>query len=413
MEMMKNTKKGSVYAFLDARTPMTNSDLLPVKISVSLKGKQFRMGLKLYATKELFGKAMAGYGSISNEAKVLKKQIDNYLNKATNILDRFPNADKKLFSNLFKSESALMVSNKTDMEILFQQKIDELIKEDRAGSLFFYEQGLSTFKAYDKSFYLEDIDPTWLSGFKAYWINKGNSIASAQIHMRSLRHIFNRAIKQGLIAQSLYPFNDFKIGTASRSKDVLYPEQLKQLWEYEPTARGEQRSKDYFFFFYLCNGMNIKDALNLKGTNLKRDSIRFVRSKTANTSSEIREIIVHLHPEAKRIIEKWGSLNTKDYIFPCLRESKTNIERKHTKDIFARNLNRDLRTIGEKLKLDVNLTLNLARHSLATRMKLEGVSVSIISEFLGHSNTATTQHYLKTVPDSMRKDISDNLLNFG
>ncbi len=42
-----NFKSGSVYAFLDARTPMANSDLLPVKLSVILKSGHFRIGLKL------------------------------------------------------------------------------------------------------------------------------------------------------------------------------------------------------------------------------------------------------------------------------------------------------------------------------------------------------------------------------
>jgi integrase len=87
--------------------------------------------------------------------------------------------------------------------------------------------------------------------------------------------------------------------------------------EYEPKSYGETRSRDYFIFLYLCNGMNIKDALSIKGTQIKGDMITFVRSKTSKTNSETKEIMVYMHPEAKRIIEKWGSLTTKDYIFPA------------------------------------------------------------------------------------------------
>jgi integrase/recombinase XerD len=43
------------------------------------------------------------------------------------------------------------------MSILFQSKIDELVEEDRAGSVCFYEEALKVFKRFRKNFYLEDI----------------------------------------------------------------------------------------------------------------------------------------------------------------------------------------------------------------------------------------------------------------
>jgi len=412
MTKVRNTKIGSVYPFLDARTPMAGSDLLPVKMSIILKGKQFRVGLKLYTTTEVFNKAMTGKGTIPKEAKTLKDTLDGYLNKARDILEQFPNSDKKMFTNLFKSETALKVTGKTDLSVLFQQKIDELIEEDRAGSISFYKQALLTFKKFRKNFYLEDITVEYLKAFRAWWINKGNSNATSQIYMRSLRHIYNRAIKEGYISQGLYPFKDYSIGTASKSKDVLYPEQLKALLDYTPKSYGETRSRDYFIFLYLCNGMNIKDALSIKGSQIKGDMITFVRSKTSKTNSETKEIMVYLHPEAKRIIEKWGTLNTKDYIFPCFRGTNSDIERKKAKTVFAGNLNRDMRPIGKSLGLPMNLTLNLARHTFATRLKLDGTPISFISDALGHSSGAVTAHYMKTLPDQKYKQISETLLHF-
>src|SRR6185312_13724821 len=117
----------------------------------------------------------------------------------------------------------------------------------------------------------------------------------------------------------LYPFNEYTIGTASKSKDVLYPEQIEALWNYKATVYGEKRAKDYWFFLYLSSGMNLKDALNLKGANLKGDVITFIRSKTSKTKTDVEEIIVYLHAEARKIIEKWGDINTDDHLFPCFR----------------------------------------------------------------------------------------------
>lgn len=412
MSKIANTKQGTVYPILDARTPMKGSNLLPVKLSVTLKGKQFMVGIKLYSVREVFEKAISSAGTVPREAKQLRANIQTYLDKAQTIIDSFPNIDKPTFTKLFKTEAELKVNDKTDITALFNQKISELAEADRAGSKSFYEAALSAFQRYKTELYLEDITEDWLKGFRSWWLSIGNAPATAQMHFRCLRHIFKRAIKSGIIHQSLYPFAEFTIGSSRKSKDVLYPHQLKALWEYKPTKNGEARSKDYFFFLYLGNGMNIKDALQLKAENIKGDTIVFVRSKTESTNHETKEIVVHLHPEMRRIIEKWGSVKPNEYLFPCMRGQKTNIERKRAKDILARNLNRDLKPIGEKLGFEVKLTLNLARHSYATRLKIDGIPTSMISDALGHSSSAVTEHYLKSIPNEMVQKISESLLNF-
>jgi len=119
-----------------------------------------------------------------------------------------------------------------------------------------------------------------------------------------------------------------------------------------------------------------------------------------------------LHPEAKRIIEKWGNLKTKDYLFPYFRGTKSDIERKEIKDKLARNLNRNLHVIGKELGLQMNLNMNLARHSFATRLLIDGTPTAHISDALGHSSGAVTAHYLKTLPDAQYKRIGESLLEF-
>jgi site-specific recombinase XerD len=64
-------------------------------------------------------------------------------------------------------------------------------------------------------------------------------------------------------------------------------------------------------------------------------------------------------------------------------------------------INQDLQQMGETLKLDVKLTTYVARHTFATVLKKEGISVSIIGQALGHEDEKTTQIYL----DSFGSDI--------
>lgn len=52
------------------------------------------------------------------------------------------------------------------------------------------------------------------------------------------------------------------------------------------------------------------------------------------------------------------------------------------------------------------------KHSFATKMKIDGVAVTMISDCLGHTTTTTIEHYMKSLPDEYIKEMSSNLLEF-
>ncbi|MEJ7675010.1 MAG: hypothetical protein WKF59_20495 [Chitinophagaceae bacterium] len=147
------------------------------------------------------------------------------------------------------------------------------------------------------------------------------------LYLRNLKAIFNLAIKEGFISERFYPFRNFSIGTTAKSKEVLYPNQLKALWEYEPVGIRETRAKSYFFFSYLCNGINFKDVVHLKKSDIKGDTLNFIREKTKNSNTVAnKKIQVHLHPEILKIINLLGNntnLST-DYLFPVLNDVRNN-----------------------------------------------------------------------------------------
>jgi integrase/recombinase XerD len=200
------------------------------------------------------------------------------------------------------------------------------------------------------------------------------------MYLRHLKAITNKAIKEGYISDKHYPFKNYTIGISAKSKDVLYPEQIKALWNYQPIGVRERRAKDFFFFCYLSNGMNFKDVCFLKYRDLKGDILSFVREKTKRTTTvSDKQIRVFLHPQIQNIIERLGNKpgNPNDYIFPILNGRKTIFEKEKAGKQYRRVLNKMLSRIGVKLGFDVHLCLNLARHSFATRLKLDGTPTSI------------------------------------
>ncbi len=246
-------------------------------------------------------------------------------------------------------------------------------------------------------------------------LKKGSSMTTIQIYFRNLRTIFNKAIKEGYISERHYPFKSYTIGMSAKSKSVLYAPDLKKLWEYQPKSATERRAKDLFFFVYMANGMNFKDAAYLRFKTIRGNTLYFVREKTKNTNTITgKEIPVYMHDEMKKIIERWGntSQNPNDYIFPILQDGLTFKQKEDKRKAFQRRVNAKLKLIGEKLGFDVVLRLGLARHSFATHLKLSGTPTSFISDALGHSNSKTTEHYLKSIPNEKAQQISDSLLKF-
>jgi integrase/recombinase XerD len=409
-------KNYSVNIHWDKRYPLAgNKNLCPIQLAVRIDSLQFKVSLKLYSTKEDFEKATKSKGGAA-DIKELRKQVNDYISKADNILERLPNPSRETFKRLFMSETDLFKSNKTDVSFLFDEYILQLKAEDRIKTAYIMSCSLKSFKKYKSKIYFEEINDTWLTGYKNYMLKESNSSTTIQIYLRNLRTIFNKAIKEGYVSEKHYPFRQYTIGTSAKSKSVLYAADLKKLWDYEGQTLREKRALAYFFMCYLSNGMNFKDCCYLKFKDIKGDTLSFVREKTKNTNTVAdKQISVYLHDEIRKIIGEYGNApgNPDDYIFPILNGRKTVADKEKRRGMMQRQINEKLKAIGKKLGIEEKVCLNIARHSFATHLKISGTPTSFITDALGHSSGKTTEHYLKSIPTDKAREISNTLLNFN
>jgi len=409
------SKNYSVHIHFDKRYPKVGTELFPVQLAMNINGLQFKMSLRLYATEPDYNKALNSKGG-SEEVKELRKQINEYVRKAESILERLPNPTREIFQRMFKSESDLHIANKTEVTFLFQQYIDRVNSEDRIKTAQMLTWSLKSFKKYKPTINFEDINEAWLNGYKAFMLKQGSSTTTVQLYMRNLRAVFNVAIREGYISQKHYPFSTYTIGTSAKSKSVLYAADIKKVWYYEGTTLREKRARAYWMFCYLGSGMNFKDCCYLKFKNIKGDTLSFVREKTKNTNTVAdKQITVYLHDEMRLIIETWGNKpgNPDDYIFPILNGKKTTLEKEVRRKKMQREINDKLKVIGKKLGIEEKLILNIARHSMATQLKIAGTPTSHIGDAMGHSSSRTTESYLKSLPTEMARELSNKLLNFN
>ena len=73
-------------------------------------------------------------------------------------------------------------------------------------------------------------------------------------------------------------------------------------------------------------------------------------------------------------------------------------------------INRNLKKLGEDIGLELSLTMYVARHSWATAARNHNVSISVISQGMGHTSEQTTQIYLTMLENSVIDDANKGII---
>lgn len=403
----------SVTTMWDSRVMNLKTKQSRVMLCVVLNRERFKLSIKIQCTHDDYNKAIGGR-SLSSGQKEIRSDISAFVLKAESLLEKLNEPTKETFLKFFKSDVNLSNGSKVDAFMLFQQRFDSLTDEGRFGTAHSVRCGWYSWKSFRKELFLEDIDENFLKSYRAWMLKKGVSTTTIGMYTRHLRHVYNQAVTDGLISGSSKPFKNIVIGSSMKSKDVLYPAQLKALWDYRTDSVRENRAVAFFFFCYLCNGMNFKDVGMLKFKNIQGNVLSYVREKTKRTKNNRAEIKIYLHDAIKKIIDVWGNESRKpdDFIFSLLPKYKSE---KHLDDTivrYKRMSNKMLAKIGRDLGFEVHVCLNLARHSFATKHKIDGTPIAFIADSMGHSSTSVTEHYLKSLPTENLAQMNSQLLNF-
>ena len=292
--------------------------------------------------------------------------------------------------------------------------ISQLAKENRLGYAESFKGLKSSLLLYCKSLDIKfsAIDNQWLKGYELHLKKEGKARNTIGIRFRSLRALYNKAIADEVVKKDYYPFDTFRVSQfhEQTKKRAIKREDIKRIIDLDLRTITNYRSpylelgRDLFVFSYLSCGINLADMTRIRYADIFNGRLQYHRKKTNKL------ITCKLQEPALKIIEKYRKekVTPEDYIFPILdrkvHKTETQIRDKIRKANKATN--KALHKIEEKLGLPIELTTYVARHSFATVLKRSGVSVSIISESLGHSSEKVTQIYL----DSFDNEQIDNAM---
>lgn len=414
-------KDYSISVYLDTRREKKDGTF-PVKLRVFNSNIRKQ---KLYSTPYSF--TQKEFDSIWNTQKP-KKEFKDLQLEIQALENRSNNVAKELQVFTFEQFERKLKRKKGDgVKVLYHynQKIADLKKQKRFSTADSYKYSQNAISEYIRDCFSQsfhtlsffNIDQDWLLGFEDFMESSGRSLTTIGIYLRPLKAIFNKAISENDIDKDIYPFgkNKYVIPSSSKVKKALNKEQLKQLFEATPQTFEQEKAKDYWFFSYNCNGINIKDIALLKYKDLNNSRIEFYRAKTIRTSkSDLKLITVHLNQYIEDFIQKYGNPNKQpeNYIFNILEANLTPEQQYRKIKNFTRFINQHIKKLCQANDLPQDISFYWARHSFATYSLRKGASLEFMQESLGHKDKSTTLNYFAGFDNEQKKVFADSLMDF-
>lgn len=292
---------------------------------------------------------------------------------------------------------------------MYDQLICDFKRKSKVGNATIYADSKRFLQRFTKgslSIPFDDIDYNWLVRYEE-WMRAFCKETTISLQLRTLRSVFNKAIRLGVAKKESYPFDSYKISKfdTSTKKRAIGKDEIKRIEGLDLSSESwhMQFSRDLFLFSYYCAGMAISDIALLKFSQIKNDRLTYTRHKTASISRQKKEICFALSEKAKSIIQTYSTSSKPDdcYVFPILDKHKhrTEQQRKNRIHKVIGKVNSCLQSIGEKAGVGSHLTTYVARHTFATTMKRSHVNIALIAELMGHTNIITTQIYLDSFED--------------
>lgn len=390
---------------------------------------------KLFLSKSEWKATQDRAKKLRGDKKAIRDSIDRATIEADNAYTNVTTNNKPFTWLGFEAEYLSQESTKGFLK-LFKDHLEELRKEERIGTYKAYNNAFQAFNEFrggirkkngsrgetekpGKDLSPIDITPTLLKQFETFMKGKGVTRNTIAIYMRTLKVLFNLAVTKNPSLGEFYPFakkqNDkgkYKIKTgAGRKGEALSIDQIQSFMDVE-TIDGtlEHMAKNYWLFSFHCQGMNMKDIAMLKYSDIKGESISYVRQKTKDTELIETPIEIPLSDSIRNIIIEMGNPDKRPsaFVFNLLKPRMNPEKRDSEVRQKIKEVNKGLKRICEANDLP-EITTYWARHSYANLLKESGESIDMIRELLGHSDVKTTESYLKRFDIGRKRAVNTKL----
>jgi integrase/recombinase XerD len=362
--------------------------------------------------------------TINSGIAVLQKQ---WTEKKNEINKSHPNsklANLKLSKEYYKIQQAIMqlednfsierlksiiegkpiINEQVSFKEFSEMLIAQMIEVNRTGNAIVYQTAVNRFLHFCNrpNIKFSEIDFSLLQKFSHSLILEGLKQNSVSNYFRSLRAIYNKAIREKIVERSLYPFQDITIKSEKTAKRAISSDELSKMITIAPSKElTQQKALNYFLLSYYLIGMSFTDLAFLKSENIIGGRVVYRRKKTHKNYS------VKLFPGAEEILLSFQD-NNSNYLLPILSNDlvKDSLKAKRTIQQWIKTTNKHLKKLATASNVEASITTYVARHTFATTAKKLGYSNELIAEALGHEyGNKITNIYL----DTFDKEVVDRM----
>ena len=313
------------------------------------------------------------------------------------------------------------------------KKLKEAIKGKEVPNFFEYAYkrmekikgsvSYSTYKAYSaaivkfekymgtKDVYFDDFSVTLLNDYKNYLsADLKNGLTTQRLSIIVLGTIFNNAIKEDIIPETMFPFKKLTLKIEPSKRLFLNKDKIEGLTNLVlPEGKKATMWRDLFLFSIYAGGLRFSDVIEMQYGHYNKTEHKI--SKLIRKTGRIHQF--KIGKVAIDIIEKYWNEDAKkeDYIFPIIEDvngyEKNPAIRYFLTAKYNKLANFHLKKMANKMELPFTLSFHLSRHTFATNALNNGMRIEHVSKLMDHRDISTTQIYAKIIGEELDKAVDN------
>ncbi len=249
------------------------------------------------------------------------------------------------------------------------------------------------FSLFSGDIMLNKIDIRLVESFIAHTASRAEK--AAHLYYRTLKAAFSKAEQWNYI--SMNPFKKFRMQRIKKSFPAfITSEQLHKIILCTPQLKLQN-----IFITAFYTGMRLGELINMKWNWIDFQSalITVKQSSSFTTKSKKERVIPFNHNlllPFKTMVPKIQTMNKEDYVFSIIPGIRLN------ENYVSKKFKHSVRAAG----LCDEIHFHSLRHSFASNLVQNGVSLYIVKELLGHEELSTTQIYSHLQSHNLRDAVN-------
>lgn len=294
---------------------LKEDNLYPVVIRVTHNRNNTTISTGIRVRADAWDKTLGQVKRTNANFQLLNKKLTELHLKVQKVALQLEDQNEFSFENLKEGliDKPKVIQRSLTFNEYAKQIIQEFKEVKRTGNAVVYQTAVNRLEQFcgHSKLKFTDITFTLLDSFSRHLTIKGLKPNSIGNYFRSIRAIYNKAIKAKLVDRSFYPFTEISIKTARTAKRAITIDDLSKLSKLElQTNSKEWHARNYFFLSFNLIGISFTDLVYLKPENISKGRVVYRRRKTK------KEYSIKLTAMAQRLLNLYRHAGK--YLLPVL-----------------------------------------------------------------------------------------------